>query len=242
MPRYRDNERKKIILRLYAAHGPLRTFMQRYYHDEMHSLRELRALFAVGPTTLDWLFEFFGVRKRTIAEGIAMQYVRDPARREISRAIGRTYLAPCQPIIPKGATKETCPTVAKIMQTRLERYGHAQPYLRGRRNGNFCGGGPKWWKTAQWLDVRERAKRRDGFKCQECGMTEAQCIAEFDQPLQVHHVVPYRVCQKHELHNLRTLCPRCHTTVDRTEGVFAYQQELRTGKPVQQLKLVALCA
>jgi len=36
-------------------------------------------------------------------------------------------------------------------------------------------------------------------------------------PIEVHHIIPYSICKKHELENLITLCPNCHTRVHNGE-------------------------
>ena len=62
--------------------------------------------------------------------------------------------------------------------------------------------GPNW--TAQ----RDRARARDGYRCQVCGAPEQGRAHD------VHHKVPFRAFasyrQANQLSNLVTLCPRCH--------------------------------
>jgi hypothetical protein len=36
----------------------------------------------------------------------------------------------------------------------------------------------------------------------------------------IDHIVPYRVCQKHELSNLQALCPTCHARKTRSEAKY----------------------
>jgi hypothetical protein len=59
------------------------------------------------------------------------------------------------------------------------------------------------------LQIKAAVRARDGFKCLECGMTQADHLATYGQDLDVHRVVPGSaystdpgVCQ--------TLCRRCH--------------------------------
>jgi DEAD/DEAH box helicase domain-containing protein len=67
-----------------------------------------------------------------------------------------------------------------------------------------------------WAQQRERARRRDGFKCRHCGLPERE-----DRRHDVHHVRPFRtfgyVSGENEnyraanrLENLVTLCASCH--------------------------------
>ena len=59
-----------------------------------------------------------------------------------------------------------------------------------------------------WAVQRDRARARDGYRCQVCGAPEQ------DRAHDVHHKVPFRAFasyrQANQLSNLVTLCPRCH--------------------------------
>lgn len=58
---------------------------------------------------------------------------------------------------------------------------------------------------ARWPPVRLAAKRRDGFKCQECGS---------NYRLEVHHVIPVgqEPAKAFDVGNCVTLCRSCHIT------------------------------
>jgi DEAD/DEAH box helicase domain-containing protein len=59
-----------------------------------------------------------------------------------------------------------------------------------------------------WAGIRKLVLKRDGYACQVCGAPER------NQPLHVHHKVPFRAFasaeQANQLGNLVTLCPACH--------------------------------
>jgi DEAD/DEAH box helicase domain-containing protein len=59
-----------------------------------------------------------------------------------------------------------------------------------------------------WLAQRDRARARDGYRCQVCG------VLEQGSSHHVHHKTPFRAFtsyqQANQLSNLVTLCPRCH--------------------------------
>ena len=59
-----------------------------------------------------------------------------------------------------------------------------------------------------WLAQRNRARGRDGYRCQACG------VLEDERSHHVHHKIPFRAFasyrQANQLSNLVTLCPRCH--------------------------------
>jgi DEAD/DEAH box helicase domain-containing protein len=68
-----------------------------------------------------------------------------------------------------------------------------------------------------WPKIRERARARDGYKCQVCGTPET--TRQHD----VHHKMPFRSFlrdgmidreQANRLENLATLCPPCHHKVE----------------------------
>ncbi|MBI5933106.1 MAG: DEAD/DEAH box helicase [Chloroflexi bacterium] len=97
---------------------------------------------------------------------------------------------------------------------------------RLRETGNWSSDpndyGPDWPK------IRERARTRDGFRCQMCGLPESAPSTELrEAPLwgrtsrqhDVHHKIPFRnfktqngidLLHAHRLDNLITLCPSCH--------------------------------
>lgn len=54
-----------------------------------------------------------------------------------------------------------------------------------------------------WAKVHDRAIKRDGFKCSECGK---------DKNLRVHHVKPVCYGGSDSLDNLITLCQKCHVS------------------------------
>ena len=63
-----------------------------------------------------------------------------------------------------------------------------------------------------WAVQRDRARTRDGYQCQVCG------IAEQGRAHDVHHKIPFRVFstpnEANQLINLITLCPACHHRVE----------------------------
>lgn len=63
--------------------------------------------------------------------------------------------------------------------------------------------GSKIYRTPQWQAVRLLAKRRDGWKCVQCGARGR---------LEVDHILGLRDGgAPYDLTNLQTLCPACHS-------------------------------
>ncbi|RVH03044.1 HNH endonuclease [Sinorhizobium meliloti] len=70
------------------------------------------------------------------------------------------------------------------------------------------------YRSAQWQALRLEAKRRDDFKCTECGSRGR---------LEVHHVIPVRQAPEraYDLGNVTCLCPTCHTKQTNAERGIA---------------------
>jgi len=65
-----------------------------------------------------------------------------------------------------------------------------------------------------WPPQRRRAKERDGYKCQSCGISSTEHKEKYGSDLHVHHIKPWHEFDDHkernELNNLITLCVSCH--------------------------------
>lgn len=57
--------------------------------------------------------------------------------------------------------------------------------------------------SKRWQALRLNAKRRDGFRCVECGAA-GRLEVDHIQPVRTHPELAF------ELSNLQCLCPRCH--------------------------------
>lgn len=111
-----------------------------------------------------------------------------------------------------GLTKHDHPG---LMSNSIKHLGKNNPManMRGALNPKWTGG-EKYWKHQDWFEIRETARKRDKYRCMDCGITEEEYLMLSGQPLQVHHIIPYRICKTHELDNLTTLCARCHAKAD----------------------------
>lgn len=96
--------------------------------------------------------------------------------------------------------------------------------LTGNARYNWKGGrfpyyGPNWQRQ------RKAARKRDGDKCQYCGMTKEEHMIKFNQELHVHHIKPFRDFDykpkendnyklANSLNNLITLCNTHHRLLE----------------------------
>lgn len=77
-----------------------------------------------------------------------------------------------------------------------------------------------------WEAQRAKARKRDGYQCRRCGMTQTEHVEETNLRLHVHHIEKkanfinedgeFDPDEANRLDNLITLCSRCH---HRLEGV-----------------------
>lgn len=94
--------------------------------------------------------------------------------------------------------------------------GPDNPNWRGGRDRNL---------GANWESQRRKARRRDGFECLRCGITEKEHKETVGTELSVHHRIPRREFRgddgvldfeaANQLENLITLCASCHHQLER---------------------------
>jgi hypothetical protein len=133
-----------------------------------------------------------------------------------ARVIG--LITPRPPVKPTVTfTCEHCNRTVELPSSR-----------KGARRFRFCstdcanqsnsGEGNHFWRGGDypayygpnWQRQRRAARKRDGYKCQECGVTEADHGKELD----VHHIVRFAAFatseEANDLANLVSLCHVCH--------------------------------
>jgi len=88
-------------------------------------------------------------------------------------------------------------------------------------------GGYEPYYGPNWHQQRQRRLVHDQARCQECGKTDAESIAEHGASLEVHHQTPFREFTEgndadfeaaNNLSNLITLCKTCHLSVEAQRG------------------------
>lgn len=79
--------------------------------------------------------------------------------------------------------------------------------------------GRQHYRGENWEEQRSKALKRDGYRCQLCGLSNQEHRERDDMyppnaGLHVHHIIPFRECDDadsaNRLENLISLCYRCH--------------------------------
>jgi len=87
--------------------------------------------------------------------------------------------------------------------------------------GSFSGENNPRWKGGyepyygeNWQSQREKALKRDGYECRNCGLSQDESKSAFGRGLSVHHIRPIREfdspSKANILDNLVTFCQSCH--------------------------------
>jgi len=121
-----------------------------------------------------------------------------------------------------GGEKQVWPSL-----THVERH-FCSPQCHGKWNSVHNTGEkhPRWrpgkrpeYYGPNWRVQRRRVLRRDQYRCQDCGVTEAEYLTERGETLSVHHIQPFRTFETDDgydyeaansLENLITVCRECH--------------------------------
>lgn len=93
----------------------------------------------------------------------------------------------------------------------------------GSQNGELhhrWSGGHEPYYGPNWHTQRRKVRERDRDRCRRCGLEETDHRSQYDETLQVHHIIPIRTFEDttkaNRLDNLVTLCQSCHNAVEPT--------------------------
>lgn len=90
---------------------------------------------------------------------------------------------------------------------------HESGFMRGENSPSWKGGHGSYYGP-NWLTQRAKALTRDGRVCQDCGMSNTEHHAEWDEDLHVHHIHRFHsfdsYLEANKLSNLVALCRSCH--------------------------------
>lgn len=114
--------------------------------------------------------------------------------------------------------KRTCVHCGKEFKIWKPRKNSARFCSRKCQGEHYRGDNSPCWKGGRfpyygksWNDQRKAARKRDGYRCQHCGITQKKLGRQLD----VHHIVPRSEFNGDEakanaLSNLISLCKSCH--------------------------------
>lgn len=121
---------------------------------------------------------------------------------------------------------EQCGETAEVVPARAEEarfcsyecVGKHHQQVRSGEDSPRWRGGYKPYYGPNWREQRRRARERDDYECQICGMTEAEHKDEWNCTLPVHHIKRFGSFDSYEqanqLPNLITLCRPHHSAVE----------------------------
>ena len=82
-----------------------------------------------------------------------------------------------------------------------------KPFENAIRTNNY--------NTVEWRALRKEVLKRDGYQCQQCGITQE----ESGFPLEIHHIIPPKGNRElfYNIDNCVTLCKWCHARITQQE-------------------------
>ena len=82
-----------------------------------------------------------------------------------------------------------------------------KPFENAIRTNNY--------NTVEWRALRKEVLKRDGYQCQQCGITQE----ESGFPLEIHHIIPPKGNRElfYDIDNCVTLCKWCHARITQQE-------------------------
>lgn len=122
---------------------------------------------------------------------------------------GRHITKPCQ-----GCGENFTISYAR----RYRKYCSQDCYLNhiyGENNPRW-NGGRDYYYGANWIEQSEKARTRDDYTCQICGIHQSDYFRDLD----VHHIIPFKTFgldhykKANKLSNLTTLCSSCHIKLE----------------------------
>ena len=113
---------------------------------------------------------------------------------------------------------EQCGCHSRTVIEWMKRHGIESRNVSGANHPKWNGGeipyGPGWNDSK-----RRQVRERDGYECADCGTTQAEHKAKYDQKLHVHHLIKARNIddaeERNASENLLTLCRDCHREWER---------------------------
>ncbi len=91
--------------------------------------------------------------------------------------------------------------------------------------------------ATDWNFIRNLVFKRDRGICALCRVntqkpnkTARQLLYRCNYKFEVDHIIPFSICQSHNLVNLRTLCPACHKIITKAQAKERAKKNKKKGK------------
>jgi 5-methylcytosine-specific restriction endonuclease McrA len=121
----------------------------------------------------------------------------------------------------------TCGETLERIPARIERSEHHFCSLEckgewwsdqtGGEDHALWKGGWEWWYGENWEEQRQKARKRDGYRCWFCGVTDGCSQVLHGRELSMHHVVRKDdfddLEEANRVGNLLTVCDFCHSRI-----------------------------
>jgi len=93
-------------------------------------------------------------------------------------------------------------------------FGEFQKKRTGKSHPRWRGGKIPRPRLKVYEELIQKIIMRDKFSCTRCGMTAQEHLDKFRRSIEVHHKIPYRLCEDDSPSNLATVCMVCHRKLD----------------------------
>lgn len=202
-------------------------WLERKYHGEGLTQREIGELCDVSPTTIRKQMKELGIETREVKgenHGLYGKERSEEVKQKISETLkGRTFSEETRQRFSEAQRGKTTPPEVKEKISRsltgltrpMETREKMSRSTAGENNPNWKGGHSLRYGE-NWGPAREKVRERDEI-CQHCGEDGS------NRRLHVHHIIPVRefldsadskLEDAHSLENLILLCDLCHARVE----------------------------
>lgn len=212
------NERKIRIRQIEIEEQfgePIYTLLTRLYHLEQLGIKRIAKILGVSDRNLwDW-FEDLGIERRHRSDAVALQWQHNDERRKQNSELMKTLMD--NGVIDNHGDNNPAKQTQARAKIRESKLGERNPmYGRYGELNPAWTGGKVYYYGANWDEQRDKARRRDNYACQRCGITED----DYGRQLDVHHIVKFRMYgldrfqEANHIDNLICLCTACHRIVE----------------------------
>lgn len=194
---------------------PIFTLLYDLYCIQGLGVKQIAKQIGVSDRNLWEWFNNLGIERRDRSDAVRLQWLDNDERKEAqSKLVQQFYQS-------GHYDRYALVRAGRLPHNRKNNSESKQ----GPKNWMYgrCGSRNPWWNGGKvyyygpnWQRQRSKARKRDNYTCQECGITEI----ELGQQLAVHHIVKFREFgikrykEANALTNLVCLCRTCHPIIE----------------------------